>query len=215
MTIDNQTTEIYTTEDLIRVLKDEQAACAKGERTIPLPDDADAVVGELAGDLGKILGADRMYGMHVYHEFRDRVHEYQRQHSISGLVIDSIPTGGADFRFPIQHSQLTLIPEDYEVLKAAKDRVIAKFLEFAGMGFAYLYHSIAMKNSEDFQVQTTLEDLTQLLSEPCWEWAELRWSDEELALNVGWGEPIGSMYIHDKNSDSLWIGASWSCRIVV
>jgi iron only hydrogenase large subunit-like protein len=102
--------KIYTTEELTKILEIEQMACVNGQRTFPMPDNAEEIAKQTS--LGSILGAQRLFEVGCYHEFRDQVQKYQIENNISGLEVDVCIIGDKLYRFPRPIHQLELTKDD-------------------------------------------------------------------------------------------------------
>ena len=71
----------YTTEDLIKFLELELRATWGGKRLIfNAEEKLDNPV------LAKAVDLDKMSRVFVFRDFREQIHEYQKQHKISGVV---------------------------------------------------------------------------------------------------------------------------------
>lgn len=189
---------IKTTEELIKALKSEREACINGQRTFPLPANAEEVVAEMAGSLGALLGAEGMIQIANYHDFREQVQAYQLEHQVSGLTIKTIEIDGKTYRFPSVEDQLDLLDSDLQVLAAAKDRAVEVFLEYCRNNLVYCsfdyYHTA---NDGEWDIQTTPEYIAHV-AEWC-EWADIKQHDKHsLMIFLGWGNPLDAWYSSDK-----------------
>ena len=206
--------KIYTTDELVKILREEQMACVKGQGTFPMPDNADEIAKQTP--LGSILGAQRLFEVGCYHEFRDQVQKYQIENNISGLEVDVCIIGDKLYRFPIPVCQLELTKDDYQVLKLAKDAVVDAFLS-AVDELTYLSFSHEDKSHAQFDIETTSQYIRHL-SEFC-DWAEITGAKEfEITLVLGYGDYHESAYIAEhsesaKYSDSMYFCAAKACNI--
>jgi len=206
--------KVYTTEELTKILEIERMACVKGQRTFPMPDNADEIAKQTP--LGSILGAQRLFEVGCYHEFRDQVQKYQIENNISGLEIKVCIIGDKIYRFPIPVCQLELTKDDYQVLKLAKDAVVDAFLS-AVDELTYLSFSHEDKSHAQFDIETTSQYIRHL-SEFC-DWAEITGAKEfEITLVLGYGDYHESAYIAEhsvaaKYSDSMYFCAAKACNI--
>jgi len=206
--MNNQDT-IYTTEELIEILKKEQEACIKGQRTFPMPDNAEEIAKEYA--IGKIVGAQGLFEIAVYHEFREQVQKYQIENGISGLETNSYLIGDKTYRFPIPVDQLELTSDDYHVLRLAKESIVEAFLEWCDDS-TYLSVSVELKDW-DCHVETTKEYIMYFSS--CCDWAEICGKDDiELSLMIGYGDYHKAPYLHDKHSDCCYFYANKACHVL-
>lgn len=206
--------KIYTTDELVKILREEQMACVKGQRTFPMPDNAEEIAKQTP--LGSILGAQRLFEVGCYHEFRDQVQKYQIENNISGLEVDVCIIGDKLYRFPRPIHQLELTKDDYQVLKLAKDAVVEAFLSRVD-GFTYLSFSHEDKSHAQFDIETTSQYIRHF-SEFC-DWAEITGAKEfEITLVLGYGDYHESAYIAEhseaaKYSDSMYFCAAKACNI--
>ncbi len=109
----------YSTEELIQILERELRAHWQGQRCLLSSVER---LNHLA--LAKALGPQKLSRVFAYPDFRVRVHEYQWQHQISGLVQRQCTFKGRSLEFPELHNQLIAIFGDKEKLMAAKGEVI-------------------------------------------------------------------------------------------
>jgi hypothetical protein len=206
--------KIYTTDELVKILREEQMACVKGQRTFPMPDNAEEIAKQTP--LGSILGAQRLFEVGCYHEFRDQVQEYQLANNISGLEIKVCIIGDKLYRFPEPIHQLELTKDDYQVLKLAKDAVVEAFLSRIDE-YTYLSFSHEDKANVEFNIETTIGYIRHF-AEFC-EWAEIiKANDFETTINLGYGDYHQSVYVAShsvaaKYSDSIYFSASKTCDI--
>jgi len=207
---------LYTTEELVQILKDEQMACIKGERTFPMPKNAEEIASQTP--LGSILGAQRLFEVGCYHEFRDQVQKYQLKNNISGLEVKVCIIGGRLYRLPRPVHQLELTKDDYQVLKLAKDAVVDAFLSGVDE-FTYLSFSHEDKSHAQFDIETTIKYVRHFAG--FCDWAEIIKADElEITINLGYGDYHASAFIasvseSSKYSDSVWFSAAKVCEINV
>ena len=208
--------KIYTTEELTQILETERMACINGERTYPMPDNADEIAAK--SPLGGFLGAQSMFEIGCYHEFRDQVQEYQLANNISGLEVKVCVIGDKLYRFPSPIHQLELTKDDYQVLKLAKDAVVEAFLSRVDE-FTYLSFSHEDKSHTQFDIETTTQYIKHF-AEFC-DWAEIIGVKEfEVTLVLGYGDYHESVYIAEhseaaKYSDSVYFCAAKACENIL
>lgn len=208
-----QIEKIYTTEELVKILKAEQMACIKGERTFPMPDNAEEIAKKTP--MGSILGAQRLFEVGVYHEFRDQVQKYQLENNISGLEIEAYTIGNKLYRFPIPVDQLELTKDDYQVLKACKDAVVQAFLDYCD-DYTYLSCDQEDKAGWNFKIETT-QQYVRHFATYC-DWAEIIKADDlEVTITLGYGDYHESAYVAShseaaKYSDSVYFTAAKACE---
>lgn len=101
---------IYTTQELVEILAQERAACMRGQRL--------ALHASVSDNphLDRVLPRDGLQKFRAYQQFRDTIHQYQRDRGVSGLVWREITLGPQTLRFPAIHEQLLALPADLTVL---------------------------------------------------------------------------------------------------
>ncbi|NEZ57569.1 hypothetical protein [Adonisia turfae] len=187
---------IYTTDQLAEIIDSEMMAHIKGEREFVRLDRIEEKFAAIAS----------------YHEVREQVHAYQKQHGISGVVVEAreLPDGSV-IRFPVQHTQLELVDGDMEILSAAKDRVVHAFLNQLKKGYYYLMQRIESRDKGEWDMETTPEFIEYFAGDM--EWAEITpYSEGEFSLKIGYGGPVDSDYISGENCDSWYFNAQNHCR---
>ncbi|WP_250564976.1 hypothetical protein, partial [Adonisia turfae] len=203
----------YTTEQLIEFLETEFKAHAKGEREFVLSEDAEQQIAASGDPIGMIIGARNMASVDSYHSYRDQIHTYQRQHQVSGLVIESraFPDGTV-VRYPSQYYQLTLVDGDMDILRAAKDRVVEAFIKHVEVGHYYLAHRIEARNGAYWDMETTLGFIASFAE--YMDWATLANYDDpgEVSLHLGYGSPKDGNYIYNRDAENWVFYAQSYCR---
>lgn len=164
----------YTTEQLLEILDQELRATWKGERVLlSSTERLDNPV------VAKALGAEKLSKVFAIQDFRAQIHEYQRQHQVSGLIWHTCHFKGRSIRFPELHPQLTAIPADKLALMAAKASVI----QFWREAIPQLRLWMAGAPPQP----TTPEHIDSLIATT--EWAEVAATRSELYLSLCWGNP--------------------------
>ncbi len=121
----------YTTQELIEILDRELKASCQGKRIVLSSRERinDPVV-------SKLLDMKQMSKVFAYQDFRNQVHQYQKQHRVSGIIWRNCYFNEQTICFPEIYNQLIPIEEDKQVLIQAKDSVINFWQEVtAGMNF--------------------------------------------------------------------------------
>ncbi len=189
---------IYTTEDLIKILADERRACMNGQR-LNL-----AVSPSGSPFLDKFLQPDGLQKFTAYNDFRSAVHQYQRDHQVSGIIWQSLTLKDRSIRFPKVDDQLAALPEDLQLLKSFKGTLYDFWCEVtAGLD---LYLSL---NAGKSYRPITFIDVNRILQRTEWLTLSQQGVGEtlEIILQMGWGKPeeapyrrgfpeSGSEYIH-------------------
>jgi hypothetical protein len=191
--------QVYNTDDLIKILAEERRACINGERL-----NLKASPSGISPFIDRFLKKDGIQKFTAYNDFRAAVHEYQRQHQVSGIVFQTLTVNGKTFCYPKVDDQLTALPTDLHVMRSAKDSVIGFWQEVTvGMD---LY--LSLNAGKSYQAIAPV-DTTWIVQRT--EWACLcklgKEQTLELILQLGWGQPeqatyrqgwphSGSEYIH-------------------
>lgn len=190
--------QVYSTEELIKILADERRACINGERL--------NLAASASGSplLDQFLKPDGIQKFSAYRDFKAAVHRYQRQHQVSGIVWRQLTMKGKTLRYPAVDDQLAALSTDLEILKAAKVSILA-FWHTVTQGMD-LYLSI--NSGKDYR-QIRLDEVGAITKGT--EWASLSVHGNstflEIILQLGWGQPeeasykrgwplSGSEYIH-------------------
>ena len=208
--------KVKTTEDLIRILKNERDDLVAGRKGMPMtiPPEITRAVEKRFG-LGGALGAEELSQVVYYQDFREQVQKYQVEHGISGLTTKAVHLNGKTIRFPYPESQLIVTPDDFGVLKAAKNRVFDFFLEYVRQPMVYVSHTLAAANGAEWDAETTPEFLSYFAAEM--EWATLddcssllEWG--EVSLQLGRGDPNKAPYKDELDADSWLFYAGDRCK---
>jgi hypothetical protein len=192
---------IYTTDDLIRILADERRACMNGQR-LNL-----AVSPSGSPFLDKFLQPDGLQKFTAYNDFRAAVHQYQKDHQVSGIVWQSLTIKGRSIRFPKVDEQLAALPKDLRLLKSFKGTLYDFWCEVTtGLD---LYLSL---NAGKSHQSIAPADVERILHRTEWLTLSQQGASDtlEIILQMGWGKPeeatyrrgfpeSGSEYVHAVN----------------
>ncbi|NJM69494.1 MAG: hypothetical protein HC862_04315 [Scytonema sp. RU_4_4] len=200
--------KVYTTEQLIQILQSERQACLKGKR-LKL---AVTVSGNPVID--QFIRTDGLQKFTAYQDFKATIHDYQREHQVSGIVWREVTVKKKTLRYPEVDAQLIALPSDLEILKTAKNSML-EFWNEVTLGMD-LYLSFNHGKQHQKIITADVDRIAQRT-----EWTNL-WKSEntnflEIILQLGWGEPeeasykrgfptSGSEYIHAVNPGNLPIG---------
>lgn len=177
---------IYNTEDLIRILANERKACMNGQRL-----NLAASPTGFSPVLDQFLATDGIQKFTAYNDFRATVHQYQRDHQVSGIVWQLLTVNGRSLRYPKVDDQLIALPEDLEILRSAKASILAFWFEVtAGMD---LY--LSMNGGKAHQRIETV-DVDRILQRTEWTSLCKQGSADllEIILQLGWGNPAEAIY---------------------
>ena len=169
----------YTTEQLLDFLDQELRATWKGERLVL--SSAERLDNPV---ISKAIGTDKLSKVYAIQDFRAQLHDYQRQHGVSGLLWHTCQFQGRSLRVPELHPQLIAIPADKLTLVAAKPALIQFWREAIGDLNLWLAGHVPRL--------TTLDHVNTLIAAS--EWAELAATRSELYLTLCWGDPKDCHY---------------------
>ncbi|UBF28502.1 hypothetical protein K9N68_11855 [Kovacikia minuta CCNUW1] len=176
----------YTTEDLIKILADERRACISGQRL-----NLKASPSGISPFIDQFLKKDGIQKFTAYNDFRAAVHQYQRNHEVSGIVWETLTVHGKTLRYPKVDDQLIGLPKDLMLLRTAKDSVITFWQEVTEKMDLYLslnggkfHQPIAIDDVKRIVQRTEWASLCKLGNEPC----------VEMILQLGWGKPEQAAY---------------------
>jgi len=164
----------YTTKELIEILDQELRATWQGKRV--LFSSSDRLNNPV---LAKAIGTEKLSKVFAYRDFRAQIHEYQRQHRVSGLVWRMCRFNGYVVECPELHNQLIAIPEDKETLKRVKPSIF-EFWQKATQN---------LNLWADGNPSTPIDSETVAERVEAKEWLEVETTREELILNLCWGNP--------------------------
>jgi hypothetical protein len=201
-------TKVYTTEELIQILAAERQACLKGERLkLEVTVSGNPVIDQF-------IRTDGLQKFTAYQDFKAAIHNYQREHHVSGIVWREMTVKGKSLRYPEVDNQLVALTSDLLILQSAKSSILNFWYEVTADMDLYL----SFNNSKQHQ-QITKSDVERIAQRT--EWASLwKWENSnflEMILQLGWGNPeeasykrgrphSGSEYIHAVNPGNLPIG---------
>lgn len=169
----------YTTEELIKFIELELRATWGGKRLIfNAEEKLDNPV------VAKAVDLEKMGRVFVFRDFRQQIHQYQQQHSVSGIVWRNVTFREQSLSFPEIHNQLIPIDGDKEILLQAKSSVL-EFWQSITDGMKYYL-------SGDRTSPITKTILEELYREA--EWAELDAGQDEVYLGLCWGNPKEYIY---------------------
>ncbi|MBD2345255.1 hypothetical protein [Anabaena subtropica] len=200
--------KVYTTEELIQILAAERQACLKGERL--------KLEVTVSGNplIDQFIQTDGLQKFTAYQDFKNAIHDHQREYQISGIIWKEVSVKGKTLRYPEVDTQLIALSSDLAILQAAKDSILEFWYEVsAGMD---LY--LSFNNSKQHQL-ISIADVARIVQRT--EWASLcKWENSnflEIVLQLGWGKPeeasykrgrpqSGSEFIHAVNPGNHPIG---------
>jgi hypothetical protein len=200
--------KVYTTEELIQILRSERQACLKGERL--------KLEVTISGNplIDQFIKSDGLQKFTAYEDFKAAIHEYQKQYQVSGIIWRKVTIKSQTLQYPEVDTQLIALPCDLEILKNAKKSLLLFWDEVTDGMDLYL----SFNNSKQYQkiLKADVERIAQRT-----EWTSLCVFENskflEIILQLGWGKPeeasykrgrphSGSEYIHAVNPGNRPIG---------
>lgn len=200
--------KVYTTEELIQILRSERQACLKGDRL--------KLKVTVSGNplIDQFIRVDGLQKFTAYEDFKAAIHDYQRENQVSGIIWRQLSVKGKPFQYPEVNTQLITLVSDLEILKNAKKSILDFWNELIDGMDLYL----SFNNSKQYR-QIIKADVDRIVQRT--EWASLCVFENsnflEIILQLGWGKPeeagykrgrphSGSEYIHAVNVGNRPIG---------
>jgi hypothetical protein len=183
---------VYSTEQLIDILEQEMRASVQGKRVLLSAEERfnDPV-------LSLALGTEKIGRVYAYREFREQIHQYQREHQVSGLIWRTCRFQGVTVRFPELHNQVIAIAPDKLTLQSAKAEVVNFWRQVTRDLQFWLIGSEQQPISPEL-VETFIQEA---------EWAEVDATLTDLYLGLCWGKPEERHY--------QWALPESGCRRIV
>jgi hypothetical protein len=179
---------VYSTEELLQILAQERQACLTGQRL--------KLNVKVSGNpvIDMFLRTEGLQKFTAYQDFKAAVHDYQREHGVSGIVWRQITVKGTTLRYPAVDDQLIALQSDIETLKTAKTSMLTFWHEATASMDLYL----SVDNGKDYR-QIALADVGRISDRT--EWVSLcKWEKSnflEMILQLGWGKPEDASYKRD------------------
>jgi hypothetical protein len=179
-------TEVYTTTDLVRILAEEHRACVNGRRL-----NLSASVSGVNPLIDQFLNPEGIQKFSAYQDFRAAVHDYQRQHQVSGILWRQVTCAGQALIYPQVAEELIALPEDQQLLHQYRFQIYQFWLQQATTRDVYL----SVNWGKDY-LRIDLSEVESIFDRS--EWANLEQQCysgfSELILQLGWGEPREARY---------------------
>ena len=182
----------YTTQELIAILDRELKANWKGKRVVLSSARRinDPVV-------TKLLDMNKVSKVFAYQDFRTQIHEYQKEHRVSGIIWRDCRFHERSVCYPEIHNQLIPLEEDKQILVEAKQLVI-DFWQKVSLTMQFWLanapgkNTIRNSNSKSPHQQISREYTEKLIRQA--EWAEIDATRTEIYLGLCWGDPLNYRY---------------------
>ena len=200
--------KVYTTEELIQILRSERQACLKGERL--------KLEVTVSGNplIDQFIKSDGLQKFTAYEDFKAAIHDYQKKYDVSGIIWRKVTIKSKSLQYPEVDTHLIALTSDLEIIKNAKNSVLNFWYEVTDGMDLYL----SFNNSKQYQniIKADVERIALRT-----EWASLCVFENsnflEIILQLGWGKPeeasykrgrphSGSEYIHAVNPGNRPIG---------
>ena len=178
----------YTTKELIEILDRELQANWKGKRILLSSSKRinDPVV-------AKALDMEKVSKVFAYRDFRGKIHEYQQQNQISGIIWRECTFQARTIRCPEIHNQLIPVVGDKEILIEAKKSLLDFWYEVTESMNFWLVNAPSRNNSTQERHQAVdLDYLHKLVQQT--EWVEIDAARTEIYLGLCWGNPLEYRY---------------------
>ncbi|MCH4903165.1 hypothetical protein GSN00_01890 [Cylindrospermopsis raciborskii CHAB3438] len=177
--------KVYSTWELIQILSAERQACLKGER---LKLDV-----KVSGNpiIDQFIPTEGLQKFTAYQDFKYSIHQYQREHQVSGIVWKDLTINAQTLHYPEVHGQLIALDTDLQILKRAKKSMLTYWEQVTANMDLYL----SMSNGREHEKIHNL-DVERIAQRT--EWVSfLKWENGsflELILQMGWGRPEEAAY---------------------
>ena len=182
----------YTTQELIAILDRELKANWKGKRVVLSSARRinDPVV-------TKLLDMNKVSKVFAYQDFRTQIHEYQKEHRVSGIIWRDCHFHERSVCYPEIHNQLIPLEEDKQILVEAKQLVIDFWQKVSSKMQFWLANApgkdtLKNSNSKSPHQQISREYAEKLIRQA--EWAEIDATRTEIYLGLCWGDPLNYRY---------------------
>lgn len=178
--------QVYSTAELLDILARERRACMNGQRL-----SLAASPTGFSPVLDQFLSTDGIQRFTAYNDFRATVHQYQRDHQVSGIVWQTVRVHGQALRYPRVDEHLIALPSDLAAIRAAKSQIFGFWCTVTPGLDIYL----SLTGGKVHQPIST-QDVHRLGDRT--EWITLctqgNGADLELIMQMGWGKPEESSY---------------------
>jgi hypothetical protein len=173
----------YTTKELIEILDRELQANWKGQRVLLSP-------AKRIGDpvVAKALNMDKVSKVFAYQDFRSKIHEYQQEYQVSGIIWRTCTFNHRQIDCPEIDNQLIAVSGDKEILIQSKQSILNFWHEVTQDLNYWLVRApgTSSSNGERYQ-KITLDYIKKLTRQT--EWAEIDAARTEVYLGLCWGDP--------------------------
>jgi hypothetical protein len=179
-------TEVYTTADLVEILSQERRACVNGRRL-----NLSASVSGVNPLIDQFLNPEGIQKFSAYQDFRAKVHDYQRQHQVSGIVWRQMTCAGQTLSFPQIAEELIALASDQQLLHQYRQQIYQFWLQQAEVRDIYL----SINWGKDY-LQINLAAVEAIFTYAAWASLDHQCYSgfTELILQLGWGDPREARY---------------------
>ncbi len=178
--------QVYSTAELLVILANERKACMNGQRL-----SLAASPTGFSPVLDQFLCTDGIQKFTAYNDFRATIHQYQRDHRVSGLVWQTLQVNGQTLTYPKVHEDLIALPNDLAVIGAAKPEIFT-FWRTTTTGLDFYLSLTGGKVHQPISAS----DVERIAHRTAWMTlcAQGQGVTLELILQLGWGKPEESTY---------------------
>jgi hypothetical protein len=168
--------EVYTTQQLIDILRRERLACVKGERlNLRVGYSGYAVI-------DRFVDPQAIQKFTAYQDFKAAIHQYQQQQQVSGVLWHQLTINQKTLHYPAVHENLIALPSDIQILQQAKTAVV-EFWQEATQGMDFY---LSVSHGKDFQqiISPSMQamiDHSQWVT--IWKWENVHF--KEIILQLG------------------------------
>lgn len=177
---------IYTTQELLQILTQEREACLRGQR---LKITSPATTFNPVVD--PFLNVEGIQKFTAFCDFREAIHDYQRQYGVSGLIWRTCTFKGRSLHYPEIDDHLIALPEDLATLTMYLGSIYLFWREVTQDMEYYLQRD---KQTPHYPIG--VEEIDPIVTRA--EWASLHKLETatalELAIQLGWGNPKEALY---------------------
>ncbi|MCC0177848.1 hypothetical protein I4641_12760 [Waterburya agarophytonicola K14] len=176
----------YSTNELIQILDLELKENWKGKRVVLSSAQRinDPVV-------EKALDMNQVNKVFAYRDFRSKIHEYQRDCGVSGIIWRTCTFGKQSITYPEIHNQLVPVSGDKEILVGARTEILDFWYQVTKDLKFWLVNNNFVNHQSHHQ-PISFNYLQKLIQQT--EWAEIDAARTEIYLGLCWGIPQDHQY---------------------
>ncbi len=182
--------EVYTTQQLIEVLRRERLACVKGERL-------NLAVGYSGYQvIDRFVDPQAIQKFTAYQDFKATIHRYQQTHQVSGILWHSLTIEHHTLDYPAVHEDLITLPTDLQILQRAKSGVV-EFWHRATAGMDFYLSVCHGKDYQQINPNSLVEMINHSQWATIWKWENSQF--KEIILQLG----LSAIELVDRSPENL------------